>query len=183
MQVYKTSNCNDKSSFGSIFEPRCLKLNESQKIIVSSIKKAMQEPLKKYKGESAVEYYKNRGFDFEISPLLDDTVTLSAYKDMRKIFTDKGLFSVYSDQIRIGEYNINSEFKISDIDSRYRKNKLKNVFIAVLFSIIGTGMLAAGHNQDKITKIMSDSNVVNIFKNKTKAVFPEATKVLNAFRK
>ena len=80
--------------------------------------------------------------DFEIAPYKSKTVSLTAYKGMKEIGTGVDRRYTYFDRVYIGEYDKNSEFKISDIETRIKdKRKSDFGFIAVAITAITSVLL------------------------------------------
>ena len=138
MQVKAINNQNNQTSFGAIYQPKNINFNNVQEPIAQAIKKAMREPLQKFKCETAEGFYKSKGLDFEIAPHSSESVYLTAYKGMRETGRGVDRGYTYSDFINIGEYDKNSEFKISDIDSAIKEKKRNDFgFGAIFTAIIG----------------------------------------------
>ena len=57
MQVQAINN--NQPSFGAIFQPKKIIFNKVQEPIADAIKQAMREPLQKFKGKTAEEFYKS----------------------------------------------------------------------------------------------------------------------------
>ena len=180
MQVQAVNTYNNQTSFGAIFQPKNINFNKEQEPIVDAIKQAMREPLQKFKGETAEGFYKSKGLDFEIAPHSSESVSLYAYKGMKEIGRGVDRGYKYSDKICIGEYDKNSEFRISDIESGLKEHKGSAIgFIAVALTGIATLILCATlRGEQKIqetTKPLIEK--VDSVANKAKSVLPDTTAV------
>ncbi len=173
MQVQVINN--NQPRFGAIYQPKDINFNKDQEPIAEAIKKAMREPLQKFKGETAEGFYKSKGLDFEIVPYNSESVYLSAYKGMKETGTGVDRGYTYSDSIYIGEYDKNSEFRVSDIEAGIKDKKAKNLgfMTVVLTAITGLLLIPALSSKQKIqetTKPLIEN--VDSITNKAKAVKP-----------
>lgn len=179
MQVQAVQN-NNQTSFGAIYQPKNINFNKVQEPIAQAIKKAMREPLQKFKGETAEGFYKSKGLDFEIAPHSSESVYLTAYKGMRETGRGVDRGYTYSDFINIGEYDKNSEFRVSDIDSAIKEKRRNDFgFGAIFTAIIGmvTSLMLlnylSSHSNNKMqetTKPLIEN--VDSVANKAKAIQP-----------
>ena len=174
VQVINTQN-NKNTSFGAIYQPNNVKFNKIKEPIAEAIKKALREPLQKFKGETAEGFYKSKGFDFEIKPRSEETVRLYAYKGMKETGTGVDRGYTYSDSIYIGEYDKNSEFRVSDIKSGIKDNNKNNAFALLILAEVAIGTVIAGWNlftkmSQETTKPLIEN--VDSIANKAKAVKP-----------
>ena len=188
MQVQAINN--NQPSFGAIYQPKNINFNKVQEPIVEAIKKAMREPLQKFKGETAEGFYKSKGLDFEIKPRSDESVRLYAYKGLKETGVGVNRGQTYSDSIYIGEYDKNSEFRVSDIESGIKDNNKNNIFVLFLLAEVAIGTVIAGWNlftkmSQETTKPLIEN--VDSVANKAKAVLPDTTavktKVLKVIKK
>lgn len=170
---------NNQPNFGAIYQPKNNYLNKVQEPIVEAIKKAMREPLKKFKGETAEGFYKSKGLDFEIAPCGSESVTLSAYKGLKETGRGVDRAHTYSDSIYIGEYDKNSEFRVSDIDSAIKEKKRNDFGFGFIFAIFGIAAVLEftlglstklGRKTQETTKPLIEN--VDSIANKAKAVKP-----------
>lgn len=177
MQVQAVNN---KTSFGAIYQPIDFNFNKFQEPIADAIKKAMREPLHKFNGKTAEGFYKSKGLDFEIAPHSSESVYLTAYKGMKEIGRGVDREHTYSDFINIGEYDKNSEFRISDIESAIKDKKVSDfgfglIFAALigLISVLGLGNRISRLSNSKMqetTKPLIEN--VDSIANKAKAIQP-----------
>lgn len=190
MQVQAVNNQNNQTSFGAIFQPKNINFNKVQEPIAEAIKKAMREPLQKFKGETAEGFYKSKGLDFEITPHSSESVSLSAYKGMEETGIGVDRRYTYSDKLYIGEYDKKSEFRVSDIETRIKDKRKSDLgFIAVALTAITSVLLIATLSiKEKFygtTKPLIEN--VDSVANKAKAVLPDTTavktKVLKTIKK
>jgi len=107
-------------SFGAIIQTN---LNEAQESVATTIKKSMREHLPTFNGETAEGFYKLKGLDFGILPCNNETVSLFVYQGMEEIGRGVDIHYTYSDRMYIGEYDKNSEFRISDIETALKEKK------------------------------------------------------------
>ena len=180
MQVQAINTQNNKNtSFGAIYQPKNVNFNRVQEPIVDAIKKAMREPLQKFKGETAEGFYKSKGLDFEIAPHSSESVYLSAYKGMKETGRGVDRAHIYSDSICIGEYNKNSEFRVSDIDSAIKEKKRNDFGFGFAVAIVGIAAVLQftlglstklGRKTQETTKPLIEN--VDSIANKAKAVKP-----------
>jgi hypothetical protein len=180
MQVQAIYNQNNQTSFGAIYQPKNINFNKVQEPIAEAIKKAMREPLQKFKGETAEGFYKSKGLDFEITPHSSESVSLSAYKGMKETGrgVDKGY--TYSDRLYIGEYNKNFEFRVSDIEAGIKDKNTRNLgFIAVALTAISSLLLIPTLSLNKKTQETTKPLIENVdsVANKAKTVLPDTTGV------
>ena len=183
MQVQAVNTQNNQTSFGAIFYPKNIKFNKVQEPIAETIKNALREPLQKFKGETAEGFYKSKGLDFEIAPHSSESVSLYAYKGMKEIGRGVDRGYKYSDKMCIGEYDKNSEFRISDIESGLKEHNGSAIgFIAVALTGIAALILCAigkSGNSDikryETTKPLIEN--VDSVANKAKSVLPDTTAV------
>ena len=187
MQVQAINTQNNKNtSFGAIFQPKNINFNKVQEPIAEAIKKAMREPLQKFKGETAEGFYKSKGLDFEIAPHSSESVHLTAYKGMEETGTGVDRRYTYSDKLYIGEYDKISEFRVSDIETRIKdKRKSYLGFFAVALTGLATLILCATlrgeQKMQEATKPLIEK--VDSIANKAKAVLPDTTAVKTKFLK
>jgi len=175
MQVQAVNNQSNQTSFGAIFYPKNIKFNKVQEPIAEAIKKTMREPLQKFKGETAEGFYKSKGLDFEIAPHNSESVYLTAYKGMKEIGRGVDRGYTYSDSIRIGEYNKNSEFRVSDIEAGIKDKNTRDLgFIAVALTAISSLLLIPTLSLNKKTQETTKPLIENVdsVANKAKAVKP-----------
>ncbi len=184
MQVQAINNQNNQTSFGAIFQPKNINFNKVQEPIAEAIKKAMREPLQKFKGETAEGFYKSKGLDFEITPHSSESVYLSAYKGMKEIGRGVDRGYTYSDKICIGEYDQYSEFRVSDIESGIKEKKRNDFGFGFAVAIVGIAAVLQftlglstklGRKTQEITKPLIEN--VDSIANKAKAVLPDTTAV------
>ncbi len=180
-------------SFGAIYQPKNVKFNKIQEPIAEAIKKALREPLQKFKGEMAEGFYKSKGYDFGIEPYRNHSVYLTAYKGMEETGTGVNRKYSYMDYVRIGEYGRKSDFRISDIETGIKeKTAIDLGFIAVALTGIATflayGLLGSRISEQKMqeaTKPLIEN--VDSVANKAKSVLPDTTavntKVLKVIKK
>ena len=181
MQVQAINTQNNKNtSFGAIYQTKNVKFNMIQEPIAEAIKKALREPLQKFKGETAEGFYKSKGLDFEIAPHSSESVSLSAYKGMKETGRGVNRGYTYSDSIYIGEYDKNSEFRVTDIGSAIKEKKRNDFgfgFAAV--TIVGIAAVLRftlglstelGRKTQETTKPLIEN--VDSIANKAKAVKP-----------
>ena len=190
MQVQAVNTQNNQTSFGAIFYPKNIKFNKVQEPIAETIKNALREPLQKFKGKTAEGFYESKGYDFSIEPYFSNSVSLTAYKGMKEIGTGVNRRYTYLDRVYIGEYDKNSEFRISDIETSM-KDKLKSDlgFVAVALTAITSLLLISALSiKEKFygtTKPLIEN--VDSVANKAKAVLPDTTavktKILKAIKK
>lgn len=112
---------NNQLSFSAIYAPKNVKFSSKQEKVCNTIKSAMREPLVRFNGETAENFYKSKGYDFEIIPFSDDSVYLTVYRGMREIGVGTDRAHTYSNFANIGQYDSLSEFNISDIANRIRE--------------------------------------------------------------
>ena len=176
MQVQAINTQNNQTSFGAIYQPKNVNFNKVQEPIAEAIKKAMREPLQKFKGETAEEgFYKSKGLDFEIAPHSSESVSLSAYKGMKETGRGVNRAHTYSDSIRIGEYNKNSEFRVSDIDAGIKDKNTRDLgFITVALTAITSLLLISALSFKEKTQETAKPLIENVdsIANKAKAVKP-----------
>lgn len=173
MQVQAINN--NQTSFGAIFQPKNINFNKVQEPIADAIKKAMREPLQKFKGETAEGFYKSKGLDFEIKPRSEETVCIYAYKGMKETGRGVDRGYTYSDSIYIGEFDKNSEFRVSDIEAGIKDKNTRNLgFIAVALTAISSLLLIATLSLNKKTQETTKPLIENVdsVANKAKAVKP-----------
>lgn len=191
MQVQAINTQNNKNtSFGAIYQPKNINFNKVQEPILEAITKALREPLQKFKGKTVEGFYESKGLDFEITPYKSKSVSLTAYKGMKEIGTGVDRRYTYSDRVYIGEYDQNSEFRVSDIETRIKdKHKSDLAFITVAITAISSLLLISALSfKDKFqttTKPLIEN--VDSVANKAKAVLPDTTavktKVLKTIKK
>ena len=190
MQVQAINTQNNQPSFGAIFQPKNVNFNKVQEPIAEAIKNALREPLQKFKGKTAEGFYESKGLDFEITPYKSKSVSLTAYKGIKEIGTGVNRRYTYLDRVYIGEYDKNSEFRVSDIDTRIKDiHKSDLGFIAVALTGIATLILCATlrgeQKMQEATKPLIEN--VDSVANKAKAVLPDTTavktKVLKTIKK
>ena len=175
MQVQAINTQNNQTSFGAIFYPKNIKFNKVQEPIAETIKNALREPLQIFKGETAEGFYESKGYDFSIEPYFSNSVSLTAYKGMKEIGTGVNRRYTYLDRVYIGEYDKNSEFRFSDIETSM-KDKLKSDlgFVAVALTAITSLLLISALSiKEKFygtTKPLIEN--VDSVANKAKAVKP-----------
>lgn len=175
MQVQAIYNQNNQTSFGAIFQPKNINFNKIQEPIAEAIKKALREPLQKFKGETAEGFYKSKGLDFEIIPRSDESVRLYAYKGLKETGRGVDRGHTYSDSIYIGEYDKNSEFRVSDIESGIKDdNNYNNNALLILAGLVIATAIAAGNLVTKISQKTTKPLIENVdsITNKAKAVKP-----------
>ena len=176
MQVQAVNTQNNKNtSFGAIYQPKNVNFNRVQEPIAEAIKKAMREPLQKFKGETAEGFYKSKGFDFEIKPRSEETVRLYAYKGMKETGTGVDRGYTYSDRVFIGKYNKNSEFRVSDIDAGIKDKNTRDLgFITVALTAITSLLLISALSFKEKTQETTKPLIENVdsIANKAKAVKP-----------
>lgn len=176
MQVQAINTQNNKNtSFGAIYQPKNVKFNKIQEPIAEVIKKALREPLQKFKGETAEGFYKSKGLDFEIAPHSEETVRLYAYKEMKETGTGVDRGYTYSDSIYIGEYDQNSKFSLSDIEAGIKDKNTRNLgFIAVALTAISSLLLIPTLSFKQKTQETAKPLIENVdsITNKAKTVKP-----------
>lgn len=190
MKIYVADNQKNQTKFTGIYKLRNVKYNQVQDALVNSIKTAMRKPLEEFNGQTAEGFYKTKkGIDFMIRPNSADSVYLSGHKGLRKIGTGKDrAYASYSESIYIGEYDKNSEFKISDIKKKIIEKNNHDKSTALCFLMLPlafAGIMIAncfGTKAQKETVKPLIENVSNAV-NKTKAVLPDTTKILKAIKK
>ena len=180
-------------SFGTIYQPKNVNFNKVQKTIANAIKQAMKEPSQKFKGKTAEKFYKSNGLDFIISPQNSESVSLSAYRGMKGIGVGVNRRYTYSDSIYIGEYDENSKFRVSDIESGIKEKKeVDSGFFAValfgIAAILAWTLRLSTNSEQKMqetTKPLIEN--VDSVANKAKAVLSDTTavktKVLKTIKK
>ena len=175
MQVQSINAYNNQPSFGAIYQPKNINFNKVQEPIAEAIKKALREPLQKFKGETAEGFYKSKGLDFEIAPRSNESVSLSAYKGMKETGRGVNRGYTYSDSIRIGEYNKNSEFRVSDIEAGIKDKNTRDLgFITVALTAITSLLLISALSFKEKTQETTKPLIENVdsIANKAKAVKP-----------
>ena len=194
MQVQAVNTQNNQTSFGAIFYPKNIKFNKVQEPIADAIKQAMREPLQKFKGETAEGFYKSKGLDFGIAPHSNESVHLTAYKGIKEKGTGVDRRYTYSSSIYIGEYDKNSDFRVSDIETGINKHKKENIELLLnsilellLVPMFGL-LLYIGYNADK--SLQNEKQLienVDSVASKAKSVLPDTTavktKVLKTIKK
>ncbi|MGN0031558.1 MAG: hypothetical protein ACI37Q_06365 [Candidatus Gastranaerophilaceae bacterium] len=183
MQV-QTINTYNNLTFGAIYKPKNLKFNKVQEPISEAIMTAMRKPLQKFKGATAEDFYKSKGYDFEITPHSENSVYLTAYKNMREIGTGKDRGLTYSDFVNIGEYDKDSEFRVPDIETGLEAKRFSDTLLSIMFAAAVLAMAVIG-----LTKVKSSSGVkpmtefVDSVANNVKTVLSDTTKVLKTIKK
>lgn len=186
MQVQAINTNSNQQNFSGIFCPKNTDLNKMQKPVADAIKKALREPLYKFKGKTAERFYESKGFDFEITPYTSESVSLTAYKGMKKTFIGENKMYTYFDRVYIGKYDKNSEFKISDIEAGIKdKNKDNLGFIAVALTAIASLLLIPTLSlkqkiQDTAKPLIEK---VDSAANNAKAALPDTAKVFKFIKK
>ena len=187
MQVQAINN--NQPSFGAIYQPKNINFNKVQEPIFEAIKKAMREPLQKFKGKTAEGFYESKGLDFEIAPYKSTSVSLTAYKGIKEIGTGVDRRYTYLDRLYIGEYDHNSGFKVSDIEARLKEKKGEDsgFFAVALFGVVAVLALTLRLSTPSERKIQETTkplieNVDSVV-NKAKAVLPDSVKVLKTIKK
>lgn len=187
MQVQAINTQNNKNtSFGAIFQPKNVNFNKVQEPIVNAIKQAMREPLQKFKGETAEGFYKSKGLDFEIAPHSSESVSLSAYRGMKEIGVGVDRKYTCSDSFYIGEYNQNSEFRVSDIEKGIKDKNRNDLEYTGLFLIMSLAISAIAFNKpiSKFAeKLKPSTELVDSTANKAKSVLSDTTKVFKIIKK
>ncbi len=188
MKIYAADNQNNKANFTGIYKLRNVKYNQVQDALVNSIKTAMRKPLEEFNGQTAEGFYKTKkGIDFMIRPHSGDSVYLSGYKGLRETGTGIDRAHIYSDRIDIGEYDKNSEFKISDIKSGIKNTQSNNRAFGIIsfLLLLSTATIAYLESRTVPQKNAVKPLIENVSNaaNKTKAVLPDTTKILKAIKK
>lgn len=186
MQVQTINSYNSQTNFGAILRPQNVTWNKKQKPIVEIIKKTMREPLTKFNGDTAEYFYEKKGFDFEIKPQTQDSVYLTAFKNLKEVGkgADRKLES--SDAIKIGEYNKNSKFKVSDIEKATKEKRKNDIWYSLALLTTGLAIMAIAFQEpiQKLgQKIKPTAEVVDSTVNKAKIVLSDTTKVLKTIKK
>ena len=190
MQVQAVNTQNNQTSFGAIYQPKNVKFNKIQEPIAEAIKKALREPLYKFKGKTAEGFYKSKGYDFGIEPYRNHSVYLTAYKGMEETGTGVNRKYSYMDYVRIGEYGRKSDFRISDIETGIKEKTAKDLgFIAVALTAITSLLLISVLSLNKKIQETTKPLIENVdsVANKAKSVLPDTTavntKVLKVIKK
>ncbi len=177
MNVQAINTQNNQTSFGAIYQPKNINFSKVQEPIVEVITKAMREPLQKFKGKTTEKFYKSKGFDFGISPTPNhmESVSLYAYKEMKE--TGRGVDRHYTcqDSVFIGEYDKNSEFRVSDIETSIKdKTKRDLAFIFAALIPIVSAIIGLTTNLKQKTQEITKPLIENTdsIANKAKAVKP-----------
>lgn len=100
--------------------------NPQQAPVASAIRAKLEEPSPIFNNKSADKFYEQEhNIAFEIKPSGDDfkSVKVIAYKGADKIANGIVNGITYDDCTLIGEYNKDSQFDLSDIDTEIKKKK------------------------------------------------------------
>ena len=191
MQVQAINIQNNQTSFGGIFYPKNVNFNKVQKPVAEAIKKALREPLQKFNGKTAEDFYKSKGYDFGIEPYRSHSVYLTAYKGMEEtgVSTDKKCKKYsYLDYVRIGEYGRKSDFKVSDVTKEISNKTWTNGMVTALVVSTICGILTTvGLTVKESISTEPLTEKVDSVTNKAKAVLPDTTaintKILKTIKK
>ena len=127
---------NNQLSFSAIYAPKNVKFSPKQEKVCNTIKSAMREPLERFNGETAENFYKSQGYDFEIIPFSDDSVYLTGYRGMREIGVGTDRAHTYSNFANIGQYDSSSVFNIDDIADGIKEKNRSDRSLAAMFLML-----------------------------------------------
>lgn len=183
MQIQAINNRNKQTNFGAVYQPSNVKWNKLQKPIVSSIQKALREPLQKFNGQTAEGFYKsNKNIDFMLESDTNNSVLVRGLKNVRsKIIGTEEIIQEES-SFRIGSYdNYNNSFHVDDIEKSYKEDKRDNILSTANFLIVGLCIALVALN-GPITKAIHKSKPsvesVDSISNKTKTVLSDTIKTV-----
>lgn len=183
MQI-QAINTNKNFGFGTIYRPKDVNFNESQESIADKIKAAMREPLPKFNGNTAEAFYKSKGLDFEIEPHTKESVYLNAYTNMKEIGTGKDRSFTYSDFVNIGEYDKDSDFRVSDIETSLKIKLYNGAYLLAIFLAAVLAMCTIAFGRIKFTKHSPEgkpfTEFVDSIANKTQSIQKDIVKVQKA---
>lgn len=139
----KVQSINNSMGFYGIYQPKYIEWTKTQEPIVTDIKKALREPSGEFKGQTAEEYYKAKGYDFQISPHTQKTVKLTAYYGLKEVGTgmDKGF--THSGAVTVGNYDGRTPFEVSDISKSFKEKRLQEMLFIPAVVMMGLAFLAA----------------------------------------
>lgn len=180
MQVHKLNNC--QINFGTL--ARCenlYKFSDTQNKYAEEIETQMRQPLEKFNGKTAEDYYKSKGYDFLIMPIQKDRIKVKGYIESKMM----------SEPIFIGTYGEENRFKLSDVEKKLPSEKTdkprrpKKFYIcayAFLLSAL-TATILLTNNNTKLNKTpIKKVDTIETIKNKTDSVLSDTTLKKNIFK-
>ena len=185
----KIQSINSSLAFNGIYQPKYIEWTKAQEPIVNDIKKALREPSEKFNGQTAEEFYKAKGYDFQISPHTLKTVELTACYGLKEIGTGVDKAHTHSGSVTIGKYDGRIPFDVSDISKSFKEQRIQVMLFIPAVVMMGFAFLAAMFHKPinrTFEKVVPKTEVADsiakaagIKSDTTKIITDEKTKILN----
>ena len=124
MQIQAVNNVRNAQNFGTIYASGP-ELSKRQEVIAKKLAKEFRVMKSYLQGATLENHYRNKGYDFIVTPYGDELVSLDAYKMLKIEKTDQGKVATYikHDGKHIGNYDLISTGYLAD-DLMYSFNKI-----------------------------------------------------------